>query len=261
MRPVQILCLVPSWPSKRAVALVASGALLAAGVVAPGFAAQSREEKQLRELEEKTDLALIEVPDTASTYLGKTHGGYEVLFTTQVGDVWGRYFARIAMGEVGREVGGVLAFLTSSYEYGTGPAGSVLDRLLAQCIGQPLGITIYLHHGKSDVPRLDIVSGSSTVKPEERLPEWERIGRGPGSIYSPSQRFVRAILRDDGLTKRLKKLRGQYIRVDDQFVTFFWSGQEQNFSAMIREHDDYYAMINGIMDSMADIADNIPEPW
>ena len=261
MQPSRNSFVPSSWPLKKITALAASGLLMATALVAPGFAEQSREEKQIREFQEKTGLALVEVPDTEGTYLGKTHRGYQVLFTTQIGDVWGRYFARLAMGEIGREVGGVLAFLTRSYEYGTGPAGSILDRLLAQWIGQPLGITIFLHHGKTDVPRLDIVSGSSTVKPAEELYKWERIGFGPGTLYSPSGRFAEAILGDEELKKQLKKLRGQYIRVDDQLVTFFWSGQEQDFSAMIRAHDDYYAMINGIIDSLADIADHIPEPF
>lgn len=222
-------------------------------------APQSRVEQQLRDFETNTGLVLTEIPETEGTYLAKTHRGYQVLFTTQMGDVWGRYFARIAMGEIGREVGRVLAFLTRSYGYGSGPAGSILDRLLARAIGQPLGIMVYLSHAKPGAPRLDVVSGSSTVKPEEELPKWERIGFGPGTLYSPNAQFARAVLDDKELTDRLKKLRGQYIAVDGELVAFIWSGQETDFSAMIREHDDYYDMINSIIESLADIADHIPE--
>lgn len=246
-----------------AVAAALALALLAAGDPAAASAAgaprQDRVEQQLRDFETHTGFVLTEIPDTEGTYLAKTHRGYPVLFSAQMGDVWGRYFARIAMGEVGREVGGVLAFLTRSYEYGSGPAGSILDRLLARAIGQPLGIMVYLSHGKPGAPRLDIVSGSSTVKPDEELPRWERIGFGPGSLYSPSAAFARAVLDDEQLTDRLKKMRGQYIAVDDELVSFVWSGQERDFSEMIRDNGDYWTMINSIVDSLADIADHIPE--
>ena len=140
----------------------------------------------------------------------------------------------------------------------SGPAGSILDRLLARAISQPLGIMVYLSHDRPGAPRLDIVSGSSTVKPEQDLPKWERIGFGPGTLYSPDAQFARAVLEDKGLTDRLKKLRGQYIGVDGELVSFIWSGQETDFSAMIREHDDYYDMINSIMDVLADLAEHIP---
>ena len=240
-----------------ALCLVSSAA--AGSAAGTATRAQSRVQEQIQEFQEKTGLTLVEVPDTEGTYLGKSHRGYEVLFTTQMGDVWGRYFARLAMGEIGREVGGLLAFLTRSYEYGPGPAGSILDRLLARAIGQPLGIMMYLSHGKQDVPRLDIVSGSSTVKPDEKLPRYERIGWGPGSLYSESPSFAQAILADEQLKERLKKMRGQYIAVDGELVSFVWSGQEQDFSAMIRDHNDYYVMIDSIIDALADIADHIPE--
>jgi len=249
-----------SRPAVAMALLLASAANLAApsSIAAAATRPQDRVEQQIRDFEANTGLALTEIPDTEGTYLAKTHRGYEVLFTTQMGDVWGRYFARLAMGEIGREVGGLLSFLTGSYEHGGSAAGSILDRQLAKVIGQPLGIMVYLSHGKEGAPRLDIVSGSSTIKPEEELRRWERIGFGPGSLYADNEEFAQGILADDDLRDRLKKFRGQYIFVDDTLVSFIWSGQEIDFSANIREHDDYYAMINSIMDILADIADHIP---
>ena len=44
--------------------------------------------------------------------MGKTHRGYNVVFTAKAGNVWGRYAARLTMGEIGREVGGFAAYLT-----------------------------------------------------------------------------------------------------------------------------------------------------
>ena len=60
------------------------------------------------------------------------------------------------------------------------------------------------------------------------------------------------------LMKRMAKMRCQYIRVDENTVTFFWAGSETDYSGMISDHGDYYKMINGIMDDLADIADAIP---
>jgi hypothetical protein len=46
--------------------------------------------------------------------------------------------------------------------------------------------------------------------------------------------------------------------VDRDAVTLFWSGTESDFSGMLRDHGDYYAMLNAFLDDLADIADAIP---
>jgi len=208
--------------------------------------------------EQQTGLKPVTVPGTEKEYLGKTHRGYEVLFHGEAGNVWGRYAARVAMGEIGRESGGVLAFLTRSQEYGTGPAGSILDRLLAKAIGQPLSITMILKHGKTSVPRLDILSPYSNIKPEDGLPAVQKIGMAVGSIHSKDKDFAMRLYGNAELIARIKKMRCQYIRVDGEFVTLFWAGQEDDYSAMIREFGDYFVMVNAFMDTLADIADAIP---
>ena len=208
-------------------------------------------------IEEKTGLKEVKLPDTEKQYLGKTHRGYPVLFHGEVGNVWGRYAARIAIGEVGREVGGIMSFLTGSYKSGGSAAGSMMDRLLAKAIGQPLSVTMILKHNKQNVPRLDVLSSYSTIKPEDGLPSVAKVGFGAGSVMSNDKDFAGRVAGNQELMARLKKLRSQYIRVDEGAVTFIFSGQENDYSAMIREHDGYENMLNALMDDLADIADAI----
>src|SRR6185503_6087590 len=73
--------------------------------------AQSVQDRVMAQFAEKTGLVPITIPDTEGAYLGKTHRGYSVVYTAKAGDVWGRYVARLTLGELGRETGGVLAYL------------------------------------------------------------------------------------------------------------------------------------------------------
>jgi len=198
-----------------------------------------------------------EIEGVDGPYYAKTYRGYKVLMKGKAGNVWGRYAARIAMGELSREAGGVIAHLGGGTEYGGSAAGSVFDRLLARIIGQPLNITIILKHGKTNVPALDIVTSSAIAKPEVKRPKVGKVGFGSGGIYTEEPAFAEAITSNPVLMKRLKKLRTHYIRVDDLAVSFLWAGQETDYSGMIRDHKDYYSMINSIIDSLADIADAI----
>ncbi len=101
-------------------ALVAGG--LALGMVSVA-AARDRQAEQLAAFAKETGLVPVEVAGTGGEYLGKIHRGYRVLFTAKAGDVWGRRAARLAMGEVGREAGGMLAYLTGSEEWGSEASG------------------------------------------------------------------------------------------------------------------------------------------
>ncbi len=234
--------------------------LLAGGLLLAGCAGyqQKLQREAVVKIGEETGLEPVEVPETGGEYLGKEHRGYRVLYTGKAGDVWGRYAARLTMGEIGREVGGVLAFLTGSYPTGGDAAGSPLDRLLAEAIGQPLSITMILVHGDPDAPRLDIVGDYSNLRPDQTLPRAGRIGIGAGSIYTADAEFARRILDNRELVRRLGDLRGTYIRVDNEAVSLFWAGQEKDFSQMINDHGDYYLMLNAFLDDLADIADAIP---
>lgn len=230
--------------------------MLTMGLAAPAAAGGGdRRAEQFAQFEKETGLAPLSVPHTDGDYLGKTHRGYEVLFTVKAGDVWGRYAARLAMGEIGREVGGVLAFLTRSMEYASGPTGSTLDRLLSKVIGQPLALTMVLTHGRTNAPHLDIYPGYAVVKPDIELPVQGKIGSGAGEVRSGDVDLARRILADKKLVRRLKDLRGAYIRVDGVGVTLMWAGDEKEYSSMIRDHGGYWKMINAFLDDLADVAD------
>ena len=234
--------------------------ILAAGLIAGGCTGlqKSYQEEALVNIENETGLKTVEVPDTEGDYLGTEYRGYPILYTGKAGDVWGRYAARLTMGEIGREVGGIMAFLTSSYEYGGNVAGSPLDRLLAEIIGQPISITMILVHGKPDAPRLDIIGDYANVLPEDKLPKVKRLGIGPGTIYTRDQAFAQRLLDNTALMDRLDDLWGAYIRVDSEAVTLFWAGQEVDYSRLINDHDGYYNMLRAFMSDLADIADAIP---
>lgn len=229
--------------------------VLLATVVSAGSSAY---DKVMEQIQRETGLAPVQVPNTEGAYLGKTHRGYEVLYTAKAGNVWGRYAARLTMGEIGREVGGLLGYLTGQRESLSGTVvGSPLDRQLSKIIGQPLAVTVILKHGKPAAPRLDIVSKYSVLAGEVDLPEQARIGMKAGAIYSADAAFAQRLSSNRAFMNRIKNLRCQWIRVDEDAVTFLWSGSETDYSGMIGDHGGYSKMLNAIMDDLADIADAI----
>ncbi len=220
---------------------------------------QSRQEKILADFEKETGLKGVQIPNTGGAWLGKAHRGYQVLYTARAGNVWGRYAARLTMAETGKEVGGVLGYLAGQYKSGVGGVtGSPLDRLLSAVIGQPLSVTMILRHDKGGAPRLDILSGCSVIEPETKLPQRQKLSARGGFLYSADGDFAARIAGNEALMKRMKDLRCQYIRLDDDAVSFFWAGSETDYSGMIRDHGGFYKMINAIMDDLADIADATP---
>ncbi|HXB54776.1 MAG TPA: hypothetical protein VN461_08340 [Vicinamibacteria bacterium] len=220
---------------------------------------QSRQEKILADFEKETGLKAVQIPNTEGSWLGKAHRGYQVLYTARAGNVWGRYAARLTMAETGKEVGGVLGYLTGQNRSGVGGVtGSPLDRLLSTVIGQPLSVTMIVRHDKGRAPRLDILSGCSVIQPEEKLPQRQKLGSRGGFLCAADGDFAARIAGNEVLMKRMKDMRCQYIRLDDDAVSFFWAGSETDYSGMIRDHGGYYKMINSIMDDLADIADAIP---
>ncbi len=230
--------------------------LLALLLGSPAFA--DAYQKALEQIQKDTGLAPVQIPNTEGAYLGKKHRGYEVIYTAKAGNVWGRYAARLTMGEVGHEVGGLLGYMTGQREaLGSQVVGSPLDRALSKIIGQPLAVTVILKHGKPAAPRLDVVSKYSVLANEVDMPEQAKIGFKAGAIYSNDGAFAARLAGNKQLMNRMKSLRCQYIRVDGDAVTFLWSGSETDYSGMINDHGGYSKMLNAIMDDLADIADAI----
>ncbi len=235
-----LLCIMPLAPARNA-------------------SAQSLKPEMLAEFEQKTGLKPLEIPGTQGFYMGKTHRGYSVLFTAKAGNVWGRYAARLTMGEIGREAGGFAAYLTGQRGHiGESVVGSPLDRLLSQYLGQPVTLAIVLMHHKLNAPRLDVLSELAKVAPEDKLPRRGRIGGNAGYLYAEDADFGGRIEGNAVLMKRLKNVRDEYIRLDQDTVSFFFAGTEVDYGGLIRNHGDYFKMLNDLMDDLADIADAIP---
>ena len=232
--------------------------LLCIALAAATASAQSVKPELLAQFDQKTGLKPVELADTQGFYMGKTHRGYNVLFTAKAGNVWGRYAARLTMGEIGREVGGFTAYLTGQRgSIGRTVVDSPLDRLLSQYLGQPVTLVIVLTHHKPNAPRLDVLSDQAKVAPEDRLQRRDKIGSNAGYLYADDADFSKRVQGNAVLMKRLKNLRNEYVRLDQETVSFFFAGSEVEYGGLIRDHGDYFKMLNDLMDDLADIADAI----
>jgi hypothetical protein len=220
--------------------------------------AQAMKPEMLAEFEQKTGLKPVEIPDTQGFYMGKMHRGYEVFFTAKAGNVWGRYAARLTAGEIGREAGGFAARITGQRgNIGESVVGSPIDRLFSQLLGHPITLAMVLIHDKSGAPRLDVISERVKVGPDDKLERREKIGGNAGYLYADDAEFGKRITGNAVLMKRLKNVRDEYIRLDQDAVTFLFAGTELDYSSLIRNHGDYYKMLNDLMDDLADIADSV----
>jgi hypothetical protein len=221
--------------------------------------AQTMKPEMLAQFEQKTGLEPVEIADTHGTYLGKTHRGYRVVFTAKAGNVWGRYAARLTAAEIGREAGGFAAHVTGQRGSNRdGIVGSSFDRLLSRYLGEPVMLAVFLAHEKPHAPRLDVLSDRAKVKPEDMLQRRDKIGGNAGYIYAEDDGMSSRIAGNAALMKRLKNLRLEYIRLDEDAVAFFFAGTELEYSGLIRDHGDYFKMLNDLMDTLADIADAVP---
>jgi hypothetical protein len=197
-------------------------------------------------------------PSVEGNWLVKNEGGYEILFRPQMGDVWGRYAARMAIGEIGRELGHIGRFLSGSTRSGVGTmVGSPLDRVLSAAIGQPLTFYLVLKHNKPSAPRVDILSSFSTVRPDDLQPQRESIGFSAGSLYTSDSEIASRIMADKALVEKLSNFRSQYIRVDEFAVSFIFAGSERDWSAEITERGGYPQLLNDITAALSGIANKI----
>ncbi|MGH7263624.1 MAG: hypothetical protein ACREMB_02065 [Candidatus Rokuibacteriota bacterium] len=237
----------------RGAALAAALWLGAAACAAGPDAAKTA----MEDFQAKTGLQAVVVGEDRASYLQKVHRGYDVLFRAQAGEVWGRYGARLAMGEAGRALGGVAAFLTGQGQHIRNVVGSPLDRALSQAIGQPLSFFIVARHGAPRASRLDVLSGASTIQPADPQPRAARVGFAAGDLYTADAALAARVTADRALMSRLARFRSQYVRADEWAVTFLFAGTETDWSAMIREHGSYDRLVNSIMDAVTGIADHL----
>lgn len=232
--------------------------LIIALATARTSSAQTLKPEMLAEFDQKTGLKPVEIPETQGFYMGKTHRGYELFFTAKAGNVWGRYAARLTAAEIGREAGGFAARITGQRGSITDTVvGSPIDRLFSQLFGHPISLAMVLIHDKPSAPRLDVMSDRVKVRPQDRLLRRDKVGGNAGYIYSDDADFATRIAGDTELMKRLKNVRDEYITLDQDAVTFLFAGTELDYSSLIRNHGDYYKMLNDLMDDLADIADAV----
>jgi hypothetical protein len=236
------------------------GTLLAILALAPvqTASAQAMKPEMLAEFKQKTGLEPVEIAGTQGFYMGKTHRGYTLIFTAKAGNVWGRYVARLTAGEIGKEAGGFAARITGHRDSITDTVvGSSVDRLLSQYFGQPVSLAIALVHDKTSAPRLDVLSDRARILPDDKLTRRDKIGGNAGYLYFDDVEFGKKIAGNAALMTRLKKTRDEYIRLDNETVMFLFAGDELEYSSLIRNHGDYYKMLNELMDDLADIADAV----
>ena len=127
-------------------------------------AAQTMKPEMLAEFDKKTGLKPVEIPNTQGYYMGKAHRGYDVVFTAKAGNVWGRYAARLTMGEIGKEVGGFAAYVTGQQgRIGESVVDSPLDRVLSQYLGQPITLAIVLRDVAPFTRTLAVAAAPATL--------------------------------------------------------------------------------------------------
>ena len=110
---------------------------------------------------------------------------------------------------------------------------------------------------KPTASRLDIITPFSTINSGDPQPKAYYVGLNTGSIYSADQDFAKRIYDNQNLMDRISDLRSPYIRIDEQAITYIYSGPETDLSAMIREHGSYAQLINSIISILGEIGDEI----
>lgn len=215
-------------------------------------------QEQYQSLEETAGFKTIVVDGATADYLIKEQNGYKLLLRIKMGDVWGRYAARVTAGEVGRELGGIWSVLTGSYRSGVGGVtGSPIDRLLSRVIGQPISISVVMLHDKHNAPRADIVNMFSTIQPADPQPKIEYIGLRAGTLYSNDRGYAERVLADKTLIAKIENFRSAYVRIDGQGASFFFAGSENDYSGMIRDAGGYSKLLNDISDVLVGLVERI----
>lgn len=231
------------------------GALLALVLSLGSVAAHAAPsvEEQLAAIRSNTGLESVGDDGNGTPVLGKSHRGHPVVVRFRMGDVWGRYVARLAASELTRNLNGFWQQFARAP--GNTSVGSPLDRLLSNAIGYPIEIVAALELGKEQAQQLALIA--------ERAPfgaaglrelDSPRLGH---LVFYGDAALADRIAGDATLSKRLKGMRSCSVRVEGNSVVFAFAGDEKQYGAMIRESGGYYGMLNGILDSLADIAEKL----
>jgi hypothetical protein len=77
------------------------------------------------------------------------------------------------------------------------------------------------------------------------------------NVYSNDPAFRQRIESSPPLKTNLTNFRSYYLMVDENAVSFFLAGSENEYSAMVRAYPTYEDFLLAILDSLADIADRI----
>lgn len=124
--------------------------LLAAFQALPTHAGAPSVDEQLAAIRSNTGLESVGDDGNGTPILGKTHRGHPVVVRFRMGDVWGRYVARLGASELSKELHGFWGQLARAP--GNTVVGSPLDRLLSDAIGYPIEIVAALDLGKVKAP-------------------------------------------------------------------------------------------------------------
>lgn len=220
---------------------------------ATAHAATPSVDEQLAAIRSNTGLDSVGDDGNGTPILGKIHRGHAVVVRFRMGDVWGRYVARLGASEMSKELHGYWQQLARAP--GNTPVGSPLDRMLSDAIGYPIEIVAALDHGKAKASPLAIIAERAPFSATELKPlDAPRLGHL--NFYGDAA-LAGKIADDAALVKRLKGMRSCSIRVEGNSVVFAFAGDEMQYSAMIRESGGYYGMLNGILDSLADIGEKL----
>ena len=206
------------------------------------------------ELMERTGLQQLESGDVPT--FGKIHRGYPLKMRIAVGDVWRRYFARLAVAEASN---GLPEAWRNLYFDRPGPgdiAGSRADQALSQVLGYPLTLTVVVEH-EHEVNPVFIYGSRSVYKPLEPPPQQGKLPGTDLKIYSQEPAAAERILADSALVKRLSKLRAPSLAVTSYGASLMWAGDEPQYSAMIRDHKDYADMLNSIFDGLVGLLEAV----
>jgi hypothetical protein len=239
----------------RPAAVTALMLCLTCGTACAGL--DERQRQLVAEITEKTGYELVEPEGAEEAYMAREIRGYRIIMMGAAEDVWKRWAIRLAAGEVGRELGGIWAYLTGSTDYGPGITGSVFDDVLSGMIGQPITFTMLLYHDHDEMPRLDVLSRQFSHQPADLPERHTRIAFGTGHVHTDDAELAASLAEDMAWRQRLRKLRSQYLRIDDETASLYFAGNENEYAGLINRHGNYYQMVNDLTELLADLADHL----